>query len=237
MILKKPLLWCSINQWFGEEFYGEAYPHGFYSALGMRGHNGVDLRVSTGKEVFAIHDGVVKFAGGDSGYGINILLQAKDLGTGKFYQTVYGHLCDVVVKAYEAVHAGDIIGHADNTGMSTGAHLHFGLRFMNHDFSVENYNNGYFGWVDPKPYMEKDWLAWPVDLRYNQPRNWNTYLCEVKAVGMLWAGLKRKPTSQEISAYVYGGWLIKFIIRPEMWSYINWMSYSEYLLGKKPYQF
>ncbi len=44
------------------------------------------------------------------------------------YLTIYGHMMDFKVKAGDKVQAGDVIGQSDNTGNSTGPHLHFELR-------------------------------------------------------------------------------------------------------------
>lgn len=42
--------------------------------------------------------------------------------------TLYGHLDKILVKAGQAVHAGDPIGLEGSTGNSTGAHGHFEVR-------------------------------------------------------------------------------------------------------------
>jgi murein DD-endopeptidase MepM/ murein hydrolase activator NlpD len=41
---------------------------------------------------------------------------------------IYGHLNDFTVKNGQHVSPGDLLGHAGNTGFSTGNHLHFGLK-------------------------------------------------------------------------------------------------------------
>ena len=50
------------------------------------------------------------------------------------------------------------MGTADNTGCSTGAHLHFGLKPIaqgENDWTWTNseQTNGYFGAIDPAPYF------------------------------------------------------------------------------------
>jgi len=59
------------------------------------------------------------------------------------FQTVYYHLKSVNCSTGDYVKAGDIIGYADNTGkMTTGDHLHFGLKFLDdQNFNSLNYNN------------------------------------------------------------------------------------------------
>ena len=73
---------------------------------------------------------------------------------GKFYTTVYAHLKDVTVTFTQNVKAGDLIGHADSTGNSTGSHLHFGLYEQTASGVRLNANNGYGGYLDPTPYMK-----------------------------------------------------------------------------------
>ena len=44
-------------------------------------------------------------------------------------KTIYWHLIkEIPVKVGQKVQAGDVVGYADNTGFSTGDHLHFGLK-------------------------------------------------------------------------------------------------------------
>ena len=65
---------------------------------------------------------------------------------------------DAVVKTGQKVVAGDLIGYADSTGLSTGDHLHFGLKPQAWNetdwswFNVEQ-GNGYGGAIDPTPYF------------------------------------------------------------------------------------
>lgn len=236
MILKKPLKWISLNQAFGHEFITPDHPKGFYSDMGLLGHNGEDYRASTGAEVFASHDGDVVWAG-SGGYGVLVYLRGKDEKLG-YYKTNYAHLKAVNVLNGQQVKAGDLIGWADNTGPSTGPHLHFGLLPLNNDMSSAKYpNNGYFGWVDPAPYLDPDFFKLPIDLRYGNPRNWNTYLQEVKAVGVLSKVLRRLPKDKETIAMVYGGWRAEDIANVAMWEPISFLSRSEYLLGKPVYHF
>jgi murein DD-endopeptidase MepM/ murein hydrolase activator NlpD len=83
-------------------------------------HRGVDISVPENTPFVAPANGVVTFAGWDGGLGNAIKI---DHGYG--YQTVYGHLNKVLVRAGQRVKRGDTIGLVGNTGLSTGPHLHY----------------------------------------------------------------------------------------------------------------
>jgi murein DD-endopeptidase MepM/ murein hydrolase activator NlpD len=86
-------------------------------------HEGIDLGGPYGSPVLAVTDGIVVFAGQESGYGNFIELQLGD-GT----VTAYGHLATILVHVGQQVPAGFPIGVEGSTGHSTGPHLHFEVR-------------------------------------------------------------------------------------------------------------
>ncbi|MDU8924277.1 murein DD-endopeptidase MepM [Pasteurellaceae bacterium LIM206] len=87
----------------------------------VRPHNGVDFGVSTGTPVIAPADGVVeKIAYQRGGAGRYIVIRHS-----REYQTVYMHLSKPLVKAGQTVKRGQRIALSGNTGISTGAHLHY----------------------------------------------------------------------------------------------------------------
>jgi murein DD-endopeptidase MepM/ murein hydrolase activator NlpD len=84
------------------------------------GHDGIDIGVPLGTPVLAAADGVVTFAGEESGYGTHLEVRHAD-GT----ITTYSHLSKIDVVVGQAVRAGQQIAESGNTGHSTGPHLHF----------------------------------------------------------------------------------------------------------------
>ena len=88
-----------------------------------RAHLGVDYAAPTGTPVRTIGDGVVEFAGVQSGYGNVVSVQH-----GKENATVYAHLSKINVQKGQKVSQSDIIGLVGSTGWSTGPHLHFEFR-------------------------------------------------------------------------------------------------------------
>lgn len=89
-----------------------------------RSHQGVDYAAPTGTPIMAAGDGRVIFAGYSNGYGNTIKIQHSD-----GFVSLYAHQ-----KSFRGgirnglnVKKGDVIGYVGTTGLSTGAHLHFGL--------------------------------------------------------------------------------------------------------------
>ena len=104
-------------------------------------HTGLDLRAPIGTPVFAAADGVVKSTMYDQGqhsYG-NIVSLGHNYG----FDSFYAHLQNKpVVKEGQFVKKGDLIAYSGNSGMSTGPHLHYEVRFIGRT-------------LDPKPFL--DW--------------------------------------------------------------------------------
>jgi hypothetical protein len=90
------------------------------------GHLGIDIGAGEGAAIYAADSGVVVFSGwATGGYGNMVMI---DHGNG--YQTIYAHLSGVAVSCGRSVIQGQVIGFAGSTGMSTGAHLHFEVRYL-----------------------------------------------------------------------------------------------------------
>jgi len=87
-------------------------------------HSGIDIAASKGTPVKAPLAGKVLLV---EDMFLNGTLIA--IGHGKGLVTVYAHLSKTFVKVGEKVQAGKIIAEVGSTGRSTGAHLHWGMRF------------------------------------------------------------------------------------------------------------
>lgn len=88
----------------------------------VRPHYGVDYVAKHGTPVRAAASGKVIFAGVKGGYGKVVEIAHED-----GLKTLYAHMSFIDTKSGNYVKAGTIIGKVGNTGMSTGAHLHFGV--------------------------------------------------------------------------------------------------------------
>ena len=91
-------------------------------------HPGIDLAANIGTPIYAPASGVVEFSGySNNGYGYNVIL-LHNFG----FKSVFAHMTRKdVVKAGDFVNKGDLIGYTGNTGLSTGPHLHYEVRFIN----------------------------------------------------------------------------------------------------------
>ncbi len=127
-----------ITQLFGEN------PQ-IYKKWGFPGHNGIDYGIPNGTPINAAVAGTVALVGFENGgYGNYVKLSHAD--GNKTYFTYYAHLASAAVAAGQKVKAGTVIGYSNNTGASTGPHLHFGLK-------IDGENPPYKGYVDPMPYF------------------------------------------------------------------------------------
>jgi septal ring factor EnvC (AmiA/AmiB activator) len=116
-----------------------------YARFGFKGHNGVDYRMfdesgnrSTEAVLYAPHSGKVIEARNDpNGYGNYLKIEDDKQGS------ILAHLKSYSVKVGATVKTGQKIGICDNTGWSTGAHLHWGYYTM-----PRNRQNGYGGTID-----------------------------------------------------------------------------------------
>ncbi len=124
-------------------------------------HNGIDFKANIGTPVYATADGAVEYAGHhkSSGFGKLVILQHA-LG----FKTYYAHLSAVKVKSGSFVSKGQLIGLSGNSGISTGPHLHYEVRYL-------------FRPVDPAPFV-----AWNIS-------NFDSLFTEVK--GIKWASLQK----------------------------------------------
>ena len=77
--------------------------------------------------MYATANGVVEQSSFNAhGYGFTVML-LHNFG----FKTMYAHLKNkAVVKVGQFVKKGDLIGYSGNTGLSTGPHLHYEVRFV-----------------------------------------------------------------------------------------------------------
>ena len=84
-------------------------------------HPGMDIANDMGTPIVATADGVVEYAGWNSGGYGNMV----DINHGNGIMTRYGHASQVVVSAGQQVKRGQLIAYMGSTGFSTGPHVHY----------------------------------------------------------------------------------------------------------------
>lgn len=109
-------------------------------------HRGIDMRAGMDTPVYATADGIVEWSGfhKSSGFGNLVILQ-HNYG----FRGYYGHLNKVVIQSGKFVKKGDLIAYSGNSGMSSGPHLHYEIRFIQRavdpryfvEWSVKNYKD------------------------------------------------------------------------------------------------
>jgi murein DD-endopeptidase MepM/ murein hydrolase activator NlpD len=88
-----------------------------------RAHLGVDYAAATGTPALSVADGVVEFAGAQSGYGNVVIVKHSPSQS-----TFYAHLSRILVSKGKNIKQGDAVGSVGSTGWATGPHLHFEFR-------------------------------------------------------------------------------------------------------------
>lgn len=109
-------------------------------------HEGVDLAAPKGTPVYATGNGIATMATWKPGYG-----QVIELNHGFGYKTRYGHLSKMYISKGDSVTRGQVIGEVGNTGVSSGSHLHYEVRFRDNTINPVHYFNKD---ISPESYME-----------------------------------------------------------------------------------
>ena len=119
--LSWPMVGGTLTQLFGPTTFALEPPLGQYKHF----HTGIDIAAAFGTPVLAAADGLVVAVQHTSvGYG-NYVIVAHGGG----YFTLYGHLADTQVVDGQHVVRGQLVGHEGATGLATGPHVHFELRY------------------------------------------------------------------------------------------------------------
>lgn len=103
-----------------------------------RFHKGIDFRAKIGTEVYATASGIVEYSGyqGKNGFG-NLLVIAHNYG----FKSYYAHLSKIYFKMGDIVSRGQEIALSGNTGLSSGPHLHYEIRYIGVPINPINFVN------------------------------------------------------------------------------------------------
>lgn len=146
----------NLKQWHCKWTQGFGQNPQIYKQFNMLGHNGVDIGFSEGTPIVAPYDIEVQaIQYKDDGYGINLRAFTKEIDEHKI-ELVFGHFKEIIVQPYREYKEGTLLGYGDSTGFSTGHHIHFGIRPLykkDAGWRQLYYNNGYYGYIDPEPFI------------------------------------------------------------------------------------
>ncbi|MGF1759807.1 peptidoglycan DD-metalloendopeptidase family protein [Photobacterium sagamiensis] len=145
-------------------------------------HLGIDLSAKTGTPVRAPADGVVELVRpSKKGYG-NLLKINHAYG----FMTLYAHLDSFNVKSGDFIHKGDIIARTGNSGISTGPHLHYEVRFLGRA-------------LNPKSFLDWDSANFEVLFDHERSIRWDSLvkILQVQASTQLQLSLHKAVQSPE----------------------------------------
>lgn len=97
-------------------------------------HTGLDIGAASGSNIYAVADGVVKYAGSMGSYG-NLVIVSHGNGV----ETYYAHCSRILVSVGQQVSSGDNIALVGSTGNSTGPHLHLEVRINDSPVNPQKY--------------------------------------------------------------------------------------------------
>ncbi|TYB76302.1 M23 family metallopeptidase [Bizionia myxarmorum] len=97
-----------------------------------RAHKGIDIDLATGDSLFAMFDGVVRFANYSSGHGSSVVVRHFN-----GLETAYAHLSKLGVKENDSVNAGAYLGKGGTSGNARGSHLHLEMSYMGININPE----------------------------------------------------------------------------------------------------
>jgi murein DD-endopeptidase MepM/ murein hydrolase activator NlpD len=97
-------------------------------------HYGLDVAGPYGSKILSTAPGIIKFAGRKGNYG-NVV----EIDHGFNIITRYGHLKKFVVKKGDKVSRGQLIAFQGSTGRSTGAHLHYEIKYNGKHYNPKKF--------------------------------------------------------------------------------------------------
>lgn len=107
-------------------------------------HKGIDVAAPAGTEIYAVDAGTVTKVATHSAMGKYVIITHTNSNSG-ITSATYEHMSSQLVSEGDTIQKGQLIGKVGSTGVSTGNHLHIGLK----DSSNE--------WTNPLDYLPTGW--------------------------------------------------------------------------------
>lgn len=121
-----------------------------------RMHRGLDFAVNTGTPVYATADGVIEISTKSRGSSGNFLRIQHSYG----FSSSFSHLKNFKVTKGEFVEKGQLIAVSGDTGLSSGPHLHYEVRFVGRSLDPSHFvqwNNENFDAI----FAKEEKVDWP----------------------------------------------------------------------------
>lgn len=190
----RPIEPFELNQGFGEN-------PAAYARFGLKGHNGWDLKTKLPDTPQGFRDILASWSSkfyaqgneGNDGFGLYFEVIVQLYNT---YKLTYAHCKSF--ENFDTKNEGDKMAISDNTGNSTGSHLHLTVKrgqLQNGKFVSDNYSNGYFGAINPQEFFdelrkykkEKGTTPTPEGCLVPNTPEWRTKYEQVIASATKWA--------------------------------------------------
>jgi len=113
----------------GNDFFQVSSPFGSIDSVHKTPHSGIDLVMEEGTKLYSPVDGIVERVVdyGNQNIGKGVIIKTN---TGE--TIIMGHMSDTsTAEVGEELSRGEFVGLSGNTGHSTGAHLHLGMKDAN----------------------------------------------------------------------------------------------------------
>jgi murein DD-endopeptidase MepM/ murein hydrolase activator NlpD len=125
------------SDWYDKPLLGCVFHDPNYDS-----HTGNDFPVNEGTSIYATMGGKVVWAGSNGPWGNLVVVENNG------YQVWLAHLSSIQVEQGDILYYGDVVGLSGNTGNSTGAHLHYGIKQKTGEKS--------YVWLNPKSFFTDD---------------------------------------------------------------------------------
>ena len=135
----------------------------------LKGHEGIDLRAARDSVIRAGAAGeVIRVETNSTSGPYGVHVRIKSVHPEGTFKHIYAHFNKALVQVGDEVVAGQQIGLADNTGNSSGSHLHLTLKREGTDAAGLSWM-GKSDIIDPTPYMVDIFpgVQWHVDVQGN----------------------------------------------------------------------
>jgi murein DD-endopeptidase MepM/ murein hydrolase activator NlpD len=125
------------STWYDKPLLGCVFHDPHYGS-----HTGDDFPVNEGTPVHTPMGGKVVWAGSNGPWGNLVVVENNG------YQVWLAHLSSISVSVGDILNYGDVVGLSGNTGNSTGAHLHYGIK--------QKTGENTYVWLDPRMFFTED---------------------------------------------------------------------------------